>query len=179
MTETAPRLAGTLAEIGQIAAFEGLEEAGERFLEMLVEMLFQMLALQLVMAGLGIFGVGAPVMPSGFMHFGGPRQRGGPVQRGDAYLVGEAGPELFVPSSAGTVVPGSRASGSSGGGTNISVNVINNAPNAQVSTQQDEESGRIDILVDELVAGNLRPGTATSRAMRDRFGLNFQTRRGG
>lgn len=37
--------------------------------------------------------------------FGGFRARGGPVQPGQAYVVGEAGPEWFVPGLAGTVVP--------------------------------------------------------------------------
>ncbi len=37
--------------------------------------------------------------------FGGARASGGPVSAGMAYLVGERGPELIVPRSAGTVVP--------------------------------------------------------------------------
>jgi len=34
------------------------------------------------------------------------RQHGGPVERGHPYLVGERGPELFVPQASGQVVPG-------------------------------------------------------------------------
>jgi len=37
----------------------------------------------------------------------GARAAGGPVQGGAAYLVGEQGPELFVPSSSGTIQPNS------------------------------------------------------------------------
>ena len=37
--------------------------------------------------------------------FGGARAGGGPVAPGAAYLVGERGPELFTPSSAGAVRP--------------------------------------------------------------------------
>lgn len=37
--------------------------------------------------------------------FGGARADGGPVFAGRAYLVGERGPELFVPRSAGNIVP--------------------------------------------------------------------------
>lgn len=37
--------------------------------------------------------------------FGGGRATGGPVQAGMAYMVGEAGPELFVPNQGGTVIP--------------------------------------------------------------------------
>lgn len=38
--------------------------------------------------------------------FGGGRAHGGPVDPARAYVVGERGPELFVPSSAGNIVPG-------------------------------------------------------------------------
>lgn len=37
--------------------------------------------------------------------FGGARASGGPVTGGKAYLVGEEGPELFVPGSSGRIVP--------------------------------------------------------------------------
>ena len=35
-----------------------------------------------------------------------PRQEGGPVDPGQPYVVGEAGPEVIVPASSGVVVPG-------------------------------------------------------------------------
>lgn len=41
--------------------------------------------------------------------FGGARAGGGPVDPGRAYLVGEKGPELFVPKLAGSVVPNGAA----------------------------------------------------------------------
>ena len=47
------------------------------------------------------------------------RQFGGPVSPGTAYLVGERGPELFVPRIAGNVRPGANAAG--GGVTNINL----------------------------------------------------------
>jgi hypothetical protein len=34
-----------------------------------------------------------------------PRASGGPVSRGGAYMVGEDGPEMFVPNESGTIVP--------------------------------------------------------------------------
>jgi len=43
---------------------------------------------------------------------------GGPVESGGAYMVGERGPELFVPRSAGTIVP-NHSMAMSGGSTNI------------------------------------------------------------
>ena len=36
------------------------------------------------------------------------RQHGGPVQAGGKFLVGEAGPELFVPTQTGTIIPNNQ-----------------------------------------------------------------------
>jgi phage-related minor tail protein len=41
---------------------------------------------------------------------GGARAEGGPVDTGQSYLVGENGPEMFVPSSSGSIVPNARPS---------------------------------------------------------------------
>jgi phage-related minor tail protein len=50
--------------------------------------------------------------------FSGARADGGPVAAGGAYLVGERGPELFRPASAGAVEPLGA-----GGGMNVTINV--------------------------------------------------------
>jgi phage-related minor tail protein len=50
--------------------------------------------------------------------FGGARAGGGPVDMGRAYLVGERGPELFVPGASGGIVPNGRM-----GGGNVTINV--------------------------------------------------------
>jgi phage-related protein len=51
--------------------------------------------------------------------FGGGRANGGPVRSGTSYIVGERGPELFVPNTSGTIVP----NGGMGGTTvNLTVN---------------------------------------------------------
>jgi len=48
---------------------------------------------------------------------------GGPVSSGSPYVVGEKGPELFVPNSSGSIIPNSKmGSGSSGaGGTSVNI----------------------------------------------------------
>ncbi|APG63237.1 tail tape measure protein [Sphingorhabdus lutea] len=51
------------------------------------------------------------------------RATGGPVSSGRAYMVGENGPELFVPSSGGNIVP--QISGR-GANVNININVSDN-----------------------------------------------------
>lgn len=56
--------------------------------------------------------------------FGGPRALGGPVEAGSAYLVGEEGPELFMPGASGRIIPNGQTGGTTVHQTiNISVGV--------------------------------------------------------
>ena len=49
---------------------------------------------------------------------------GGPVSAGSPYIVGETGPELFVPTGSGTIMNNNRLGGIGGGGTmNVTVNM--------------------------------------------------------
>lgn len=51
--------------------------------------------------------------------FGGARAGGGPVSGGSAYVVGERGPELFVPGASGAIVPNHALAGGGGGPTYV------------------------------------------------------------
>jgi phage-related protein len=53
--------------------------------------------------------------------FGGGRANGGPVSRGTSYVVGERGPELFVPNTSGKIIP-NGGSGGRGNTINLTVN---------------------------------------------------------
>lgn len=63
----------------------------------------------------------------------GARAGGGPVAAGKAYIVGENGPELMVPSQAGMVVP-NAAMGKAGGGMAFAVNYSIDASGADPSS---------------------------------------------
>jgi len=52
-----------------------------------------------------------------------PRANGGPVAAGSPYMVGELGPEMFTPSTAGSITPTNQLA-SSGGGTNAVVEAL-------------------------------------------------------
>lgn len=54
---------------------------------------------------------------SGILGFGGARAGGGPVAGNRSYLVGEQGPELFVPGKSGMIVPNSTLASAGGGGS--------------------------------------------------------------
>jgi hypothetical protein len=55
---------------------------------------------------------------------GQPRAAGGSVTNNTPYLVGERGPEVFVPSGSGTIIPNGQV-GSMGGTTNVTNYNIN------------------------------------------------------
>lgn len=54
------------------------------------------------------------------------RAGGGPVSGGKPYLVGEEGPELFVPSGNGSIVPGGGSGGGKAGGGGITISPVLN-----------------------------------------------------
>ena len=58
-----------------------------------------------------VFGLTGPAAFATF--FGGPRASGGQVSTGKSYLVGERGPEMFSPSSAGHITQNSKLGGGS------------------------------------------------------------------
>jgi hypothetical protein len=68
----------------------------------------------------GAKGASPVLLPGGgISNFSGPRARGGPVDMGRSYLVGERGPELFTPRAAGHITPNHAL----GGGIVINQNV--------------------------------------------------------
>ena len=93
--------------------------------------------------------------------FAGFLANGGPAQAGRAYMVGERGPEMFIPRSSGTVIPNNQLGG---GGANVVVNVDASGS----SVQGDEGSSRqLGALIGAAVQGEIikqqRPGGLLSR----------------
>jgi predicted transcriptional regulator len=121
-----------------------------------------------------LFGGGGGGFASGFA--GAPAlgfADGGVTSSRRPYLVGERGPEMFVPNMTGRVVPTKSL-----GGGEVTVNVINNtgAQTRTEETQGPNGAKSIDIIIDESVARNIgSPGSRTTRALRNSFsGLNPQ-----
>lgn len=63
-------------------------------------------------------------LPSSFNQYLAPKAAGGPVSANTPYIVGEKGPELFVPSGSGTIIPNNKMQ-TTGGVTNVTNNYIN------------------------------------------------------
>ncbi len=51
------------------------------------------------------------------------RQSGGPVTGGTPYIVGEAGPEVFVPNNSGKIIPNNKIGAMGGSSSNTTINI--------------------------------------------------------
>jgi len=67
--------------------------------------------------------------------FGGARAMGGPVSMGKAYVVGERGPELFMPRQSGNIIPNGAAPGG------VTVNMKITTPNADSFRRSEKQIG--------------------------------------
>ena len=120
-----------------------LNNVADRFLDMgLNALLFGNVGGKTVTSGL--FGL------LGFANGGRP-----PV--GKPSIVGEKGPELFVPRTSGTVIPNDKLGG--GGSTNISVNVDASGSSVQGDNESGKELGRlISVAIQSELLKQRRPG---------------------
>jgi hypothetical protein len=98
------------------------------------------------------FGNPEDFLPGGRM---GRRALGGPVSRNQPYLVGERGPEMFVPGAQGNIVP----SNAMGGGANVTVNVDASGSSVEGDGNQAAQLGKaIGIAVQQELIKQKRPG---------------------
>lgn len=110
-------------------AFMGIET---NFGEMLRRMAIRAATSELF-AALATFG-GPVGKIASFLGFGGGRAQGGEINPGRFYMVGERGPELIVPRSAGTVIPNHKLGG-------LSINVDARGAHDPVAVEQAVERG--------------------------------------
>jgi len=84
------------------------------------------------------------------------RALGGPVSAGSPYLVGERGPELFMPSRGGRIIPNNALGG---GGTSVVVNVDASGSSVQGDQAQSRQLGiAISSAVQAELVKQKRPG---------------------
>lgn len=100
-------------------------------------------------AGLGEFFKGSTAFAS---LFGGPKALGGPVQGGKPYLVGERGPEIFMPSGSGNIVPNHRTMGGGAAPTiNVTYNIASGISRAELMPILDVERKRLKAEIPDMV----------------------------
>ena len=84
---------------------------------------------------------------------------GGPAGMRKPFIVGERGPELFVPNQSGNIIPNHDLAGIGGGGTNIVVNVDASGSSVEGDEQGGRELGRlISVAIQSELVQQKRPG---------------------
>ena len=136
-------------------------------------------------AQLGIFGIPMATMirVTGYasagmvagMAIAGMREKGGPVWSGGAFIVGEKGPEIFQPSSHGTIIPNNKLG--SDGASDVKWTVVNTGSPLRIKETQrvseDEWALIVEDAVSSVAAQMADPNSKVSRGM----GRNFNTTR--
>ena len=160
-TEEMERLKVAVAEMqlaqdaGNLIA-QGFEDAilsGQKLSEVvralgrdLVRLVFQQMVTQRLATG--ITGVLQGKGIAGFM------AAGGPVSAGSPYVVGEKGPELFVPHASGTIVPNNKMGSSGGGGSGgvtVNYNIAAGVSRAELAPILEQERRRLKAEIPDMV----------------------------
>lgn len=132
------------------AAVDGTKSLAEVASNTLQNIAKQLLNIGVNFALFGVpFGTGKGGLLGGFFANGGRPPVGKPS------VVGERGPELFVPRSSGTIVP----NGSFGGGASVTVNVDASGSSVEGDTGQAGQLGKaIGVAVQQELIKQKRPG---------------------
>jgi len=170
-------ITGTQTAQEALASF--FQNIAKSFLDMATEIIAQMVIMYAFKQLLGLFGGGAGIAPSN--NFSGAfsgttasfnpssfgmgllpgRAKGGPVSSGQAYMVGERGPELFVPGRSGTIVANDKMGGSN---VNVVVNVDAKGSSVEGDEQGANQLGRvISAAVQSELIKQQRPGGILAR----------------
>jgi hypothetical protein len=118
-----------------------------------------------------LFGMtGGGLLGGGLSFLSGALANGGPVQRGKAYLVGESGPEYFVPNANGKILPidpMSERSPSFAGGGRTAAGAGQGGGDVAVKTQVEVVPSKyFDVVVAQIAArGDAATAAAQRRAM--------------
>ncbi len=84
----------------------------------------------------------------------GMRADGGPVSSNSPYIVGEEGPEIFVPHASGTIVPNHKMGSAGGGGgstVNITYNIQSGVSRAELAPILESERKRLKAEIPDMV----------------------------
>jgi|LakMenE01Jun11ns_1017448.scaffolds.fasta_scaffold9935705_4 hypothetical protein len=162
VNETANKTIPAMSQLAQMSndagslIAQGFEDAilsGQKLSEVvralgrdLVRLVFQQMVTQRLAAG--VTGV---LQGKGFAGF---MAAGGPVSAGSSYVVGEKGPELFVPHASGTIVPNNKMGGGSGSGSGsvtVNYNIAAGVSRAELAPILEQERRRLKAEIPDMV----------------------------
>lgn len=124
------KLAAADALVDVVTGAKSAKDAFLDFLDAINQRVAQMIADNLMEQLFGAMGTTESGSSGGWLQavagliFGGGRAGGGDVSNGRAYLVGEEGPEMFVPRTAGTIIPAGQTAAMAGGGGGFNQTLI-------------------------------------------------------
>lgn len=137
-----------------VGAIKGTQTLAEAALNLLNNLAQKVLEIGLNFA---LFGVASGTGVGGGLFGGLFKAEGGSVMGGSPYIVGERGPELFVPGRSGTIVPNNKLGG--GGSTNVVVNVDATGSKVEGDNGQAKQLGTaISTAVRQELIKQQRPG---------------------
>jgi len=135
-------------ETGLVDAIEGAIN-GTKTLGDVARSVFTQIQRSLIQFGVNAFLGGLPGI-GGFF-----RANGGVVSAGKSYMVGERGPEMFVPNAGGRIVPNSDM----GSSTNVVVNVDASGSSVEGDQQRGKELGAaLSVAIQSELLKQKRPG---------------------
>jgi|13_taG_2_1085334.scaffolds.fasta_scaffold07129_2 hypothetical protein len=105
-----------------IQGTESIKDAFKNMAASIISQLIDVLIIQQLVGTVGTGGKGTGTGLAGFFSRTG-KAIGGSVQSGSTYMVGERGPEMFIPNSSGTIVPNNKMGGGAGVVVNQTINV--------------------------------------------------------
>ena len=173
-------ISGSMTAKEALAGF--FQSVADQFLDMAAQIITEWIKLTILNTILSLFpggggggglgssqfkpGSGSQMVPSlpGAKDYSGAfkkRAKGGPVSSGQTYMVGERGPELFVPGRSGTIVANNKMGG---GNTNVVVNVDAKGSSVEGDEQGANQLGRvISAAVQSELIKQQRPGGILAR----------------
>jgi len=135
---------------GAIDGTKSLQEVATNLLSNIANKLLDVAVNMALFGALSGTGTGGGLLGGLFKRAG-----GGSVMAGQGYLVGERGPELFMPGRSGGIAP----AGSFGGGTNITVNVDAKGSSVQGNAGRGDQLARaVAMAVQAELIKQKRPG---------------------
>ena len=137
---------------GMITGATSWKDAMRGIINSVIDQLWQLYVVQQIvgfvtktLSGLGIgtsggasFGGDVTNLEKNFDSVFKPRAIGGYVGAQQPYLVGEKGPELFIPGGSGTIIPNKNMAMGSGGGVTVNVDARGSADPAAVRAQVEQ-----------------------------------------
>ena len=147
MQRLAQDVGDTIASSFEDAIFTGqkLSQVLRQLALDLMRMLFNQMITQQLAASIGTF-FGMPPLPG--------RAVGGSVTGRSAYLVGERGPEVFVPGTSGAIIPNNKlgeGGGGGGGSVNITYNIQSGVSRAELAPILESERKRLKAEIPDMV----------------------------